>query len=330
MTSTFLGGYGMGLDPILDPANSRLALFPIKHDDIWAAYRKHENSIWVASEMQLSDDWPHWNSLKPDEQHFIKHILAFFAVSDSLVMENIALNFQTEVQYPECKHYYSIQGWQESVHAESYSILVDFFVRDRDERDRLLNAVGTIPVIKRKTDWAMRYMNADIPFPTRLLAYACVEGISFSGSFCAIYWLKKRGLMPGLAFLNAKVAADEAQHADFACLLYRDHIRQNKPTRPELEALVREAVDIECEFVTDALPVALIGMNAAEMCEYVLYIADRLLVALGEEKMFGARNPFDWMESISLIGKSNFFEMHRVPDYQLGRHKHDFDTDADF
>ena len=321
---------GGSVDPILDPSSTRLALFPIQHDDIWAAYRKHENSIWVASEMQLSDDWAHWQSLKPDEQHFVKHVLAFFAVSDSIVMENIAMNFQTEVQYPEAKHFYAIQGWQEAVHAESYSILVDFFVRDRAERDRLLNAVTTIPVIARKTEWAMRYMDAKLPFAIRLLAYACVEGISFSGSFCAVYWLKKRGLMPGLNYLNSKVAADEATHADFACLLYRDHLRQGKLGRNELEALVKGAVDVECEFVTDALPVSLIGMQASEMCEYVRFVADRLLVALGEDKLYGAHNPFDWMDQISLQGKTNFFEHFSVAEYALGRHKHDFDTDAEF
>ena len=320
---------GSPVDPILDPASDRLALFPIQHPDIWKMYRDMENCFWVASEVQLSDDWPMWIKLKPDEQHFIKHVLAFFASADSVVMQNLAVNFQAEVQYPEAKHVYAFSNAMEAIHAETYSVLLDFFVRDRDERDHLLNAVETVPAIAKKIKWAQRYMNADKPFALRLLAFACVEGISFSGSFCAIYWLKKRGLMPGLSHSNNLISRDEGSHADFACLLYRDHLRLHKPSRAELETLVREAVDIECDFVTDALPVALIGMNAPEMCEYIRFVADRLLVALGEDKLYGVVNPFDWMESIGMQGKSNFFER-SVPDYSLGRFEKNFDTAADF
>ena len=319
----------MATDPILDPANERLALFPIQHSDIWEFYRKQENAFWVASEVQLEDDRKHWDSLKEDEQYFIKHIFAFFAVSDSVVLQNLAVNFQTEVQYPEARHFYAISGALEAIHAETYSTLVDFFVRDREERDKLLDAVTHVPAMAKKVQWAQKWMNSREPFAVRLLAFACVEGISFSGSFAAIFWLKKRGLMPGSAFANAKISADEALHADFACLLYRDHLRLHKPSRAQLEALVREAVDNECEFMTDALPCALIGMNAAQMCEYIRFVADHLLVSLGEDKLYDARNPFDWMEQLSMQGKSSFFEV-RVPDYGLGRFTKTFDTDTDF
>ena len=320
---------GTAIDPILDPASERLALFPIRHDDIWEAYRRQENSFWVASEVQLSDDWPHWQSLKEEEQYFIKHILAFFAVADSVVMQNLAVNFQAEVQYPEAKHVYAVSNLMEAIHAETYSILLDFFVRDREERDRLLNAVETVPAIAKKVRWAQQWMNKDQPFAKRILAFACVEGISFSGSFAAIFWLKKRGLMPGFAFSNAKIAQDESAHRDFACLLYRDHLRLHKPSRAQLEALVREAVDNECEFMTDALPCALIGMNAAQMCEYIRFVADHLLVSLGEDKLYDARNPFDWMETISLQPKENFFE-NSVSQYSLPDRSGGFKLDEDF
>jgi ribonucleoside-diphosphate reductase beta chain len=302
------------VEPILQDNKDRFVIFPIKHDDIWQFYKKAEASFWTAEEVDLSADMNDWNNkLNADERFFISHVLAFFAASDGIVNENLAINFLQEVQYPEARCFYGFQIMMENIHSEMYSLLIDTYIKDNTEKDHLLRAVDTIPCVQKKAEWALRWIEKG-NFAERLIAFAAVEGIFFSGSFCSIFWLKKRGLMPGLAFSNELISRDEGLHCDFACLLYQNHI-QNALSEETIQSIIKDAVSIEKEFVSDALPVRLIGMNADLMCQYIEFVADRLLVALGCSKIWNATNPFDFMELISLQGKTNFFEK-RVGDYQ--------------
>ncbi len=301
-------------EPILKENPGRFVLFPIEHDDIWNFYKKCEASFWTAEEIDLHQDLSDWeNKLTDGEKHFIKHVLAFFAASDGIVNENLAENMVREVQYTEAKFFYGFQIMMENIHSETYSLLIDTYIKDAKDKDFLLNAIDTLECVKKKADWALRWISNG-SFAERLIAFAAVEGIFFSGSFCSIFWLKKRGLMPGLTFSNELISRDEGMHCDFACLLYNNHIN-NKLPKDTLEAIIADAVEIEKEFVTDAIPVALIGMNAELMCQYIEFVADRLLVSLGNSKIYNVENPFPWMDMISLQGKTNFFEK-RVGDYQ--------------
>jgi ribonucleoside-diphosphate reductase beta chain len=301
-------------EPILAENKSRFVLFPIQHADIWAMYKQAEASFWTAEELDLAADLVDWDTkLNADEKHFVKHILAFFAASDGIVNENLAINFLNEVQYPEARCFYGFQIMAENIHSETYSLLIDTYIKDDKEKDHLLNAIDTVDCVQKKADWALRWIGNGT-FAERLIAFAAVEGIFFSGSFCSIFWLKKRGLMPGLSFSNELISRDEGLHCDFACLLYTQHI-QNPLPKTTVQQIIADAVAIEKEFVSDALPVRLIGMNADLMCQYIEFVADRLLLALGCEKIYGATNPFDFMELISLQGKTNFFEK-RVGEYQ--------------
>ena len=320
-------------EPILRENKDRFVLFPIQHNDIWQFYKKAEASIWTAEEIDLSQDQKDWENLNDGERHFIKHVLAFFAASDGIVNENLAENFVAEVQYTEAKFFYGFQIMMENIHSETYSLLIDTYVKDQDEKDYLFNAIDTMPCVGKKAQWALRWINEG-SFAERLVAFAAVEGIFFSGSFCSIYWMKKRGLMPGLTFSNELISRDEGLHCDFACLLYTQHLIHKLPA-DTVKKIIMDAVDIEKEFVTDALPVDLIGMNARLMCQYIEFVADRLLMELGVEKAYGATNPFDFMEMISLQGKTNFFEK-RVGDYQKAgvmnqeKEKPKFSLDEDF
>ena len=300
-------------EPILKENNNRFVLFPIEHDDIWSYYKKAEASFWTAEEIDLGQDLKDWDTLTGDERHFIKHVLAFFAASDGIVNENLAENFVSEVQYTEAKFFYGFQIAIENIHSETYSLLIDTYVKDVKEKDGLFNALDTMDCVKKKADWALRWIDEG-NFAERLVAFAAVEGIFFSGSFCSIFWLKKRGLMPGLTFSNELISRDEGLHCDFACLLYNNHL-VNKLSNEAIQTIIVDAVTIEKEFVTDALPVRLIGMNAELMCQYIEFVADRLLMELNCSKIYHATNPFDFMEMISLQGKTNFFEK-RVGEYQ--------------
>ncbi len=300
-------------EPILRENKDRFVLFPIKHNDIWQFYKQAEASFWTAEEIDLSADLVDWNEkLNDDERHFIKHVLAFFAASDGIVNENLAVNFMNEVQYPEARCFYGFQIMMENIHSETYSLLIDTYIKDTAEKTRLFHAIDTVPAVKRKAEWALRWIEKG-SFPERLISFAAVEGIFFSGSFCSIFWLKKRGLMPGLSFSNELISRDEGLHCDFACLLYKELL--NKLPEARVKEIIASAVEIEKEFVTDALPVSLIGMNATMMQQYIEFVADRLLVALGCTKHFNATNPFDFMEMQSLQGKTNFFEK-KVAEYQ--------------
>ncbi|MBL1407235.1 ribonucleotide-diphosphate reductase subunit beta [Sphingobacterium faecale] len=302
------------MEPILQENKDRFVIFPIAHDDIWQFYKMAEASFWTAEEVDLSPDINDWiHKLTEDERYFISRVLAFFAASDGIVNENLAINFINEVQYPEARFFYGFQIMIENIHSEMYSLLIDTYVKDPEEKDYLLRAMETIPCVQKKADWALRWIESG-SFSERLVAFAAVEGIFFSGSFCAIFWLKKRGLMPGLTFSNELISRDEGLHCDFACHLYNSHVENRLPTET-LRSIIQDAVAIEKEFVTEALPVRLIGMNAELMCQYIEFVADRLLVALGEQKIWNAINPFDFMELISLQGKTNFFER-RVGEYQ--------------
>jgi len=304
----------MQTEPILEENKDRFVIFPIKHDDIWQFYKKAEASFWTAEEVDLSPDISDWtHKLNDDERYFISRILAFFAASDGIVNENLAINFLQEVQYPEARCFYGFQIMIENIHSEMYSLLIDTYIKDSKEKDHLLRAVETIPCVQKKAEWALRWIGKGT-FTERLIAFAAVEGIFFSGSFCSIFWLKKRGMMPGLTFSNELISRDEGLHCDFACLLYQNHIVNPLPEET-VKDIIRHAVEIEKEFVSDALPVRLIGMNAELMCQYIEFVADRLLVALGCSKIWNAVNPFDFMELISLQGKTNFFER-RVGEYQ--------------
>ena len=321
-------------EPLLKENKDRFVIFPIQHADIWSYYKKHEASFWTAEEIDLGADLVDWDTkLNDDERYFIKHVLAFFAASDGIVNENLAENFLHEVQYTEARFFYGFQIAMENIHSETYSLLIDTLIKDPMEKDKLFHAVDTLDCVKRKADWALRWIDKG-SFAERLIAFAAVEGIFFSGSFCSIFWLKKRGLMPGLTFSNELISRDEGLHCDFACLLYTKHLL-NKVNKKTVESIIRDAVEIEKEFVTDALPVNLIGMNAKLMQQYIEFVADRLLVELGNEKIYNATNPFDFMEMISLQGKTNFFEK-RVGEYQKAgvlnndKEQSKFTLDADF
>ena len=301
-------------EPILAENKNRFVLFPIQHDDIWSFYKKSEASFWTAEEIDLSSDLTDWDKkLNDDERFFVKNVLAFFAASDGIVNENLAENFLSEVQYTEAKFFYGFQVMMENIHSETYSLLIDTYIKNPEEKDKLFNAIDTMDCVKKKAEWALSWIeNAN--FAERLVAFAAVEGIFFSGSFCSIFWLKKRGLMPGLSFSNELISRDEGMHCDFACLLYGQHLINKLPLET-VEHIIVDAVNIEKEFVCDSLPVKLIGMNADLMCQYIEFVADRLLVELGNPKVYNVANPFDFMDLISLQGKTNFFEK-RVGEYQ--------------
>ncbi|MGB3851102.1 MAG: ribonucleoside-diphosphate reductase small subunit [Tunicatimonas sp.] len=301
------------LEPILQENPNRFVLFPIEHADIWQWYKKSEASFWTAEEIDLSQDMKDWRELNDGERHFISHVLAFFAASDGIVNENLAENFVNEVQYTEAKFFYGFQIAMENIHSETYSLLIDTYVKDNKQRDHLFRAVETMECVKKKADWALRWIDEG-SFAERLVAFAAVEGIFFSGSFCSIFWLKKRGLMPGLTFSNELISRDEGMHCDFACHLYNEHVKQQL-SEDTVRKIITDAVEIEKEFVTDALPVSLIGMNAELMRQYIEFVADRLLSELNCAKEYNSSNPFDFMEMISLQGKTNFFEK-RVGEYQ--------------
>lgn len=322
---------------MLRPNPNRFVLFPIQYHDIWQFYKKAEASFWTAEEVDLTKDMLHWERLNSSEQHFIKHILAFFAASDGIVNENLAQRFAHEVQLPEARCFYGFQIMIENIHSEMYSLLIDTYIREPEERAHLFRAIDTIPCIAKKAEWALRWIeDTRATFGERLVAFAAVEGIFFSGAFAAIFWLKKRGLMPGLTFSNELISRDEGMHCDFACLLHSYLGPKQKPTQTRILEIIREAVSIEQEFLSVALPVSLIGMNCTLMCQYIEFVADRLLVALGCSKFWRAENPFDFMDLISLQGKTNFFER-RVGEYQkagvmMTRSENEkvFITDADF
>lgn len=302
------------MEPILRPNPERFVIYPIVHSDLWQEFKRQEASFWTAEEIDLTEDRRDWERLKEDERHFIKHVLAFFAASDGIVNENLCYRFANEVQYPEARAAYTFQAAMETIHSETYSLLIDTYVTDPAEKTHLLRAIETIPAVKKKAEWALKWMSNDSPFVQRLLAFACVEGIFFSGSFCAIFWLKHRGLgMKGLTFSNELISRDENAHTDFALKILKNHI-VNKPDIKTVHSIVSDAVSIEKEFVCDALPVSLIGMNADAMSAYIEFVADRLLTDLGYPKLYNAKNPFPWMEMLGLEGKTNFFER-RVSEY---------------
>lgn len=319
------------MEPLLAENPNRFVLFPIQNDEVWQYYKKSQASFWTAEEIDLSQDQKDWNNLNDNERHFIKHVLAFFAASDGIVNENLAVNFMQEVQMPEARCFYGFQIMMENIHSETYSLLIDTYIKDPKEKDYLFNALETVPAVQKKGEWALKWINSE-NFAERLIAFAAVEGIFFSGSFCSIFWLKKRGLMPGLTFSNELISRDEGLHCDFACLLYS--YLQHKLDPARVQAIIADAVRIEQEFVTDALPVSLIGMNAKTMAQYIEFVADRLLVSLGCDKIYNASNPFDFMEMISVQGKTNFFEK-RVAEYQKAgvmseRNDNVFSLDEDF
>lgn len=302
------------IEPILQENKNRFVIFPIKHHDIWDWYKKMEASFWTAEEIDLHQDLNDWNNkLSDDEQYFIKHILAFFAASDGIVNENLAENFVNEVQYAEAKFFYGFQIMMENIHSETYSLLIDTYVKNEEEKDKLFRAIEVFPAIMKKAEWALKWIESE-SFAERLIAFAAVEGIFFSGAFCSIFWLKKRGLMPGLTFSNELISRDEGVHCDFAVHLHNNHL-VNKVPKERIKEILVDALNIEREFITESLPVSLIGMNAKLMTQYLEFVTDRLLVELGCEKQYNVTNPFDFMDMISLQGKTNFFEK-RVSEYQ--------------
>lgn len=320
------------VEPMLVENPGRFVLFPLKYPAIWAMYKKAESSFWTAEEVDLSQDLKQWVDLTDNERHFISHVLAFFAASDGIVNENLVMNFNSEVQIPEARCFYGFQIAIENIHSEVYSLLIDTYVKDPVEKSRLFNAIDTIPCVAKKARWALKWTNSKVAsFPERLVAFAAVEGIFFSGSFCAIYWLKKRGLMPGLAFSNELISRDEGMHCDFAVLLFNQLTYKIPPER--VIEIVRGAVDGEIEFIVGALPVELIGMNSGMMTQYIQYVADRLLTTLKVPKIYNVENPFEWMALISLQGKTNFFEG-RVGEYSVSgvgvEEDAGFDEGADF
>merc|ERR1712238_490880 len=298
---------------LLRENSKRWVLFPIQYPSIYEMGKKHEASFWTAEEIDLSQDLKDWDGLSTNEQHFIKHVLAFFAASDGIVLENLSGGFAVEVQIPEARAFYGFQIAMENIHSETYSLLIEQYVRDPAEKDRIFDAIHTMPAVEEKANWAAQWMNDESSFAERVVAFACVEGILFSGSFCAIYWLKKRGLMPGLTFSNELISRDEGLHAEFACMLYG--MLENKLPEDVVHGIIRGAVDVERRFICEALSCDLIGMNSELMTRYIEFVADRLLTALGHPKIYNATNPFDWMELISLQAKTNFFEK-RVGEYQ--------------
>lgn len=299
-------------EPLLAENPNRFTIFPIRHPNLWAMYKKAQMSNWTAEEIDFSKDLDDWNTMSGNEQRFIKYILAFFAASDGIVFENLNINFANEVQVPEARSFYAYQQHNEMVHGETYSLLIDRYVKDPIEKDRLFRAIETIDCVKSKADWAMKWFDTSQPFANRLVAFACVEGIFFSGSFCAIFWLKKRGLMPGLSFSNELISRDEGLHQDFAVELFG--MLNNKASGAAVSQIVKEAVAIEKQFILEALPCRLIGMSSEKMATYIEYVSDRLVKQLGFSPIFNATNPFDFMENIALDGKTNFFEK-RVGDY---------------
>ena len=302
------------VEPILKENKDRFVIFPIKHHDLWEWYKKCEASFWTAEEIDLHQDLTDWKTkLNDDERYFIKHILAFFAASDGIVNENLAENFVNEVQYSEAKFFYGFQIMMENIHSETYSLLIDTYVKDDAEKDKLFNAIETFPAIKKKADWALKWIESD-SFAERLIAFAGVEGIFFSGAFCSIFWLKKRGLMPGLTFSNELISRDEGVHCDYAVHLHNNHL-VNKVPKERITEILTDALEIEKEFITESLPVSLIGMNAKLMTQYLEFVTDRLLVELNCDKVYNSTNPFEFMDMISLQGKTNFFEK-RVSEYQ--------------
>lgn len=302
------------MEKILIENPNRFVIFPIQHHDLWRLYKQQEACFWTAEEIDLAQDINDWdNKLNSDEQHFIKHVLAFFAASDGIVNENLAQNFVNEVQYTEAKFFYGFQIMMENIHSETYSLLIDTYIKDKEEQNRLFNAIETVPAIMKKAKWAIKWIGSS-SFVERLIAFAAVEGIFFSGSFCSIFWLKKRGLMPGLTFSNELISRDEGMHCDYACHLYNNHI-ENKLTPSRIKEIICGALEIEKEFITEALPVRLIGMNSDLMTQYLEFVTDRLLVSLGVPKVYNSENPFDFMQNIALQGKTNFFEK-RVAEYQ--------------
>uniref|UniRef100_A0A3Q2PJJ1 Ribonucleoside-diphosphate reductase subunit M2 n=1 Tax=Fundulus heteroclitus TaxID=8078 RepID=A0A3Q2PJJ1_FUNHE len=320
-------------EPLLKENPRRFVILPIQYHDIWQMYKQAEASFWTAEEVDLSKDLQHWDSLKDEERHFISHVLAFFAASDGIVNENLVERFMQEVQVPEARCFYGFQIAMENIHSEMYSLLIDTYIREPSQREYLFNAIKTLPCVKKKADWALNWIgNKNAAYGERVVAFAAVEGIFFSGSFAAIFWLKKRGLMPGLTFSNELISRDEGLHCDFACLMFKHLV--NKPSSETVMEIVKNAVEIEQEFLTDALPVKLIGMNCDMMKQYIEFVADRLLLELGFSKIYRSENPFDFMENISLEGKTNFFEK-RVGEYQRmgvmsGTTDNTFKLDADF
>merc|ERR1712048_816236 len=310
----------------------RWVMFPIQHAEVWEMYKKHEASFWTAEEIDLSQDNADWDRLTDAEKHFIKHILAFFAASDGIVLENLSAQFSTEIQIPEARAFYGFQIAMENIHSETYSLLIEQYIREPMEKENIFNAIETMPAVREKAQWAVQWMQKDNSFAERVIAFAAVEGILFSGSFCAIYWLKKRGLMPGLTFSNELISRDEGLHAEFACMLYG--MLQNQLPDDVVHNMIRGAVEVERKFICEALSCDLIGMNSELMTKYIEFVADRLLTALGHSKLFNSNNPFDWMELISLQGKTNFFEK-RVGEYQKAgvmaqEEDRGFVLDADF
>jgi ribonucleotide reductase beta subunit family protein with ferritin-like domain len=318
-------------EPILTRNDNRFVMFPIEHQDIWEMYKKSVDCFWRAEEIDLSKDYAHWESLNTDEKYFISMILAFFAASDGIVLENLATRFMSDVQVAEARAFYGFQIAMENIHSQTYSLLIETYIKNSEEKHRLFNALEYFPCIQKKGDWAQKWINDNrSSFATRLIAFACIEGIFFSGAFCSIYWLKKRGLMPGLTFSNELISRDEALHTEFAILLYKKLVK--KLTKTRIHEIIKEAVEIENEFICDALPCRLIGMNAGLMTQYIQFVADRLCLQLGYDKIYNVSNPFDFMELISLESKTNFFEK-RVDAYALAtKTKEDdvFEFNADF
>ena len=318
------------MEKILEENKNRFVLFPLVHHDIWDYYKKAQQVFWTAEEIDLQQDFTDWEKLNEGEKHFVKHILSFFAASDGIVNENLAENFVSEVQYTEAKFFYGFQIMMENIHSETYSLLIDTYIKDKEEQNHLFNAIDTVPAVQKKAEWALKWIGSE-SFVERLVAFAAVEGIFFSGSFCSIFWLKKRGLMPGLSFSNELISRDEGLHTDFAVHLYNNHI-ENKLSRERLIEIIDSALVIEKEFITEALPVSLIGMNSNLMKQYLEYVSDRLLMDLGVGKVYNAENPFDFMQNIALQNKTNFFEK-RVADYVksgVGEVQEQISFDEDF
>ncbi len=303
----------MSLEPLLTETKNRHVIFPIQYNDVWSMYKKHVSTYWTVEEIDFSKDGKDWETLSQDEQYFIKNVLAFFAASDGIVNENLVLNFMSEIKVPEVLAFYSFQNAIETVHSETYSLLIDTYIKEDEEKNRLLNAVETIPCIKKKADWAMKWIESkEDNFATRLIAFACIEGIFFSGAFCSIYWLKERGLMHGLTFSNELISRDESLHTEFAILLY-SHI-VNKLSEEKVHNIIKDAVAIEKEFIIDSLPCRLLGMNSDLMSQYIEFVSDRIALQLGYNKIYNVNNPFDFMDRIGLEDKQNFFEV-RVSNY---------------
>ena len=318
----------MSLEPLLTETKSRYVIFPIQYDDIWSMYKKHVSTYWTVEEIDFAKDGKDWNKLTNDEQHFIKNVLAFFAASDGIVNENLVLNFMSEIKVPEVLAFYSFQNAIETVHSETYSLLIDTYIKEEEEKNRLLNAVETIPCVRKKADWAIKWIESDKDnFATRLVAFACVEGIFFSGAFCSIYWLKERGVMHGLTFSNELISRDESLHTEFAILLY-SHI-VNKLSEEQVHNIIKDAVVIEKEFIIDSLPCRLLGMNSDLMSQYIEFVSDRIVVQLGYNKIYNVSNPFDFMDRIGLEDKQNFFEV-RVSNYSKAELHNTKDSKLDF